>query len=93
MSALRVGTRGSPLALRQMEIVAGRLRRAWPGIGIETVIVETAGDRDRASPLTSGEGAGWFTSALQDALSAGGIDLAAHSYKDLPTARPDGARR
>ena len=90
MSALRVGTRGSPLALRQTEIVADRLRRAWPGIAIETVVVETAGDRDRASPLTSGEGAGWFTSALQDALSAGGIDIAAHSYKDLPTARPEG---
>ena len=90
MSALRLGTRGSRLALRQTEIAAERLRRAWPDLALDVVTVETAGDRDRISPLTSGEGAGWFTSALQEALLAGAIDVAVHSYKDLPTARPVG---
>ena len=90
MSALRLGTRGSRLALRQTEIAAERLRRAWPDLALDVVTVETAGDRDRVSPLTSGEGAGWFTSALQEALLAGDVDVAVHSYKDLPTARPEG---
>ena len=90
MSALRIGTRASRLALLQTEIVASRLRQAWPEVALEVVEITTAGDRDRTSPLTSGEGAGWFTSAIQDALLAGEVDVAVHSYKDLPTARPEG---
>ena len=90
MSALRIGTRASRLALRQTELVAARLRRAWPNQALDIVEITTAGDRDRTSPLTSGEGVGWFTSAIQEALTAGEIDLAVHSYKDLPTARPEG---
>ena len=90
MSALRIGTRASRLALLQTEIVASRLRQAWPEVALEVVEITTAGDRDRTSPLTSGEGAGWFTSAIQDALLAGEVDVAVHSYKDLPTARPKG---
>ncbi len=90
MSALRIGTRASRLALLQTEIVAASLRQAWPDVALEVVEITTAGDRDRTSPLTSGEGAGWFTSAIQDALLADEVDLAVHSYKDLPTARPDG---
>ena len=90
MSALRIGTRASRLALLQTEIVAASLRQAWPDVALEVVEITTAGDLDRTSPLTSGEGAGWFTSAIQDALLADEVDLAVHSYKDLPTARPDG---
>ncbi|MCY4393372.1 MAG: hydroxymethylbilane synthase [Chloroflexi bacterium] len=90
MSTLRIGTRASRLALIQTELVAARLRKAWPELAVEPVEITTAGDRDRTSPLTSGEGAGWFTSAIQDALLAGEVDVAVHSYKDLPTARPDG---
>ncbi len=90
MSALRIGTRASRLALRQTELVAARLREAWPQLTLEPVGITTAGDRDRTSPLTSGEGAGWFTSAIQEALLAGEVDVAVHSYKDLPTARPEG---
>ena len=90
MSALRIGTRASRLALKQTELVAARLRRASPDVAIEVVEITTAGDRDRTSPLTSGEGAGWFTSAIQEALLAGEVDVAVHSYKDLPTARPEG---
>lgn len=90
MTALRIGTRASRLALQQTELVAARLRRTAPDVAIEVVETTTAGDRDRTSPLTSGEGAGWFTSAIQEALLAGEVDVAVHSYKDLPTARPEG---
>ncbi len=90
MSALRIGTRASRLALHQTELVAARLRAAWPDLAVEAVAITTAGDRDRTSPLTSGEGAGWFTSAIQEALLADEVDVAVHSYKDLPTARPEG---
>ena len=70
--------------------MAASLRQGWPDVALEVVEITTAGDRDRTSPLTSGEGTGWFTSAIQDALLADEVDLAVHSYKDLPTARPDG---
>lgn len=90
MSALRIGTRASRLALQQTELVAARLRGTAPDVAIEVVEITTAGDRDRTSPLTSGEGAGWFTSAIQEALLAGEVDVAVHSYKDLPTGRPEG---
>lgn len=90
MNTLRIGTRGSKLALTQAALVADRLRAAHPGLAIEVVTIATAGDRDQSTPLSSGEGAGWFTTAIQDALSAGDIDVAVHSYKDLPTKRPEG---
>lgn len=85
---LRIGTRGSALARVQTELVLAALRRAVPDLSIEVVTIATRGDIDRESPVR--EGSGWFTSALQDALREGRIDLAVHSYKDLPTARPEG---
>ena len=90
MSLVRIGTRGSKLALAQTGTVAEMLRQANPGLEVETTIISTAGDRDQSSPLSAGEGIGWFTSALQEALLGGSVDLAVHSYKDLPTKRPDG---
>jgi hydroxymethylbilane synthase len=90
VTAIRLGTRGSKLALTQAGLVADRLRAAHPGLDIEIVTIATAGDRDQSSPLSSGEGAGWFTTAIQQALGAGEVDVAIHSYKDLPTKRPDG---
>lgn len=90
MTVLRIGTRGSKLALAQTELVAEKLRIAHPDLRVETEIITTAGDRDQTSSLSAGEGVGWFTSALQDALLRGDVDLAVHSYKDLPTRRPDG---
>ena len=90
MTTLRLGTRGSRLALVQTGLVADRLRAAHPSLDVQTVTISTAGDRDQVSALSSGEGAGWFTSAIQDALLRSEIDVAIHSYKDLPTKRPDG---
>ncbi|MER5268130.1 hydroxymethylbilane synthase [Actinosynnema sp. NPDC002837] len=81
---LRIGTRGSALALAQTGHVADALRDA--GANVEIVTISTPGDRSSA-PIAE-IGIGVFTSALRDALANGEIDVAVHSYKDLPTA-PD----
>ncbi len=81
---LRLGTRGSTLARAQTDQVADRLRAA--GIDVEPVQVRTAGDASSA-PIAE-LGVGVFVSALREALVAGEVDVAVHSYKDLPTA-PD----
>ena len=81
---LRIGTRGSALALAQTGHIAAALERA--GARVEIVTVSTPGDRSTA-PIAD-IGVGVFTSALRDALAAGEVDVAVHSYKDLPTA-PD----
>lgn len=88
MTRLRIATRGSKLALIQAELVASILRKA--GIEVELLAVITAGDSDQSTPLPEGEGAGWFTSAIQQTLLRGEAELAVHSYKDLPTRRPEG---
>ncbi|WP_158845209.1 hydroxymethylbilane synthase [Saccharothrix deserti] len=80
---LRIGTRGSALALAQTGHVADALREA--GADVEIVTISTPGDRSSA-PIAE-IGIGVFTSALRDALANGEIDIAVHSYKDLPTAR------
>lgn len=85
---LRLGTRASKLAIAQSELVAADLREAHPGLTVELIEITTAGDRDQSTPLA--EGTGWFTTAIQDALREERIDIAVHSYKDLPTKRPEG---
>jgi len=84
MSALRLGTRRSSLARAQSEAVATAITAAT-GRPVRLVEVITEGDRSSA-PLASIGGAGVFTHALRDALRSGEVDLAVHSYKDLPTA-------
>jgi hydroxymethylbilane synthase len=81
---LRLGTRASTLAKIQSGLVADAI-----GGPVELVEISTAGDRSRA-PITTLGSTGVFVSALRDALLAGEIDLAVHSYKDLPTAPADG---
>jgi hydroxymethylbilane synthase len=90
MTTLRIGTRGSKLALIQSNLVAEALVAAHVGLEIEMVTITTHGDADQSSALSAGEGQGWFTSAIQEALGKAEIDLAVHSYKDLPTKRPPG---
>ncbi len=87
MTTLRVGTRGSAMARIQTGMVVDRLRVAHPRLTVETVEIVTQGDRDQS---LAPAGVGWFTTALQDALLAGEVDVAVHSYKDLPTKRPEG---
>jgi hydroxymethylbilane synthase len=81
---IRIGTRGSALALAQTGTIADALEKA--GAKVEIITVSTPGDRSSA-PIAE-IGIGVFTSALRDALADGEVDVAVHSYKDLPTA-PD----
>jgi hydroxymethylbilane synthase len=84
---LRLGTRGSALALAQSQHVADAVRAAT-GQDVQLVEIVTAGDRSSAPVQRLGVGV--FVSALRDALAAKEIDFAVHSYKDLPTAPQDG---
>lgn len=82
---IRIGTRGSPLALWQARHVADLLRAAEPGLRIDLVEIETVGDQVRDVPLVQLGGDGAFTKAIQQALLDNRVDLAVHSLKDLPT--------
>ena len=82
---LRLGTRGSPLALWQANFVADALRPVAAPRPVELVLIETHGDRDQATALAAMGGFGVFTKAIQNALLDGRADVAVHSLKDLPT--------
>ena len=86
--SIRIGTRGSKLALLQTGIVEKRL--ADVGISTEQVIIHTAGDTTTQVPLHEIGGQGVFVRALDDAILAGDIDCAVHSMKDIPAYRPSG---
>ena len=85
---LRVGSRGSRLALTQSNQVAERLRR--PGVEIALVPITTAGDRDRKSPFGEIGARGVFVKELEEALLAGRIDAAVHSAKDMTSSDTEG---
>lgn len=87
MTTLRIGTRGSALALTQTGMVAGDLADAT-GVKTELVTITTDGDRTN-EPLSRAGGTGLFTGALRDALLDDRCDLVVHSLKDLPTAPHD----
>jgi hydroxymethylbilane synthase len=84
---LKLGTRGSPLALVQAEAVRAALA---PSAAANIVAIRTTGDRITDRPLTEAGGKGLFTKEIDEALLAGAIDFAVHSAKDLPTALPEG---
>ena len=89
-SALRLGTRGSPLALWQANHIADRLRPVVAPQPVELQLIETHGDRDQASALSAMGGFGVFTKAIQQAILDGRADVAVHSLKDLPTIITEG---
>ncbi len=82
---LRLGSRGSPLALWQAHHVAERLRGARPGVVVDVTILQTEGDQRPDARLVSASGTGVFVREIERALLDGTIDLAVHSLKDLPT--------
>lgn len=86
MIRLRVGTRGSDLALWQTRWVCRELRRLHPAIEIEEVIISTHGDKVADRPFGGDWPVGAFVHAIEQALLQGRIDLAVHSFKDLQTA-------
>lgn len=89
-TTLKIGTRGSALALWQADHVAAELAEAHPGLRTEKVLFKTAGDRFLDRPLAEMGGKGLFTRELEESLLRGEIDLAVHSLKDVPTALPEG---
>ena len=90
MTPLRIGTRGSTLALWQAHFVRDRLRALAPERRIELVEIQTEGDLIRDVPLVQLGGQGAFTKAIQQALLDNRADIAVHSLKDLPTFTVEG---
>ena len=91
-STIRIGTRGSPLAMAQAREVRERLEAAHgPGRCVFAVrAIKTSGDRIQDRPLAEAGGKGLFTKEIEEALLAGEIDVAVHSMKDMPTLLPAG---
>jgi len=89
-SALRIGTRGSALALVQANWVKARLEERHPGLVVELVIIKTSGDRLKDVPLAQVGGKGLFIKEIEEALFSGQVDLAVHSLKDMPALVPEG---
>jgi len=91
-TVLRIGTRGSPLALAQARLVRDALGAAHglDGERIALEVIRTTGDMIRDRPLTDAGGKGLFTKEIEEALVRGTVDLAVHSAKDMPTELPAG---
>ncbi|WP_163265474.1 hydroxymethylbilane synthase [Chelativorans alearense] len=89
---VRIGTRGSALALAQAAETRARLMAAHglPEGAFEIVVIRTSGDRIQDRPLSEAGGKGLFTKEIEEALIDGRIDLAVHSSKDMPTLLPEG---
>ncbi len=92
MKKIRIGTRGSQLALYQTNLVAGFLRDAKPGLEVEIVTIKTTGDKILDSPLSKIGDKGLFTREIEKAILEREIDCAVHSLKDLPTQLPSGLK-
>ena len=90
MQKIRIGTRGSRLALWQADYIEHLLRQTNTDVKLERIIIKTEGDRDQSSSLTQIGGQGVFTKAIEEALLENRIDIAVHSLKDLPSAMPEG---
>ena len=90
MEAVKIGTRGSLLAMWQTNFVAEQIRKFFPDATIEIVKISTKGDRVLDSPLSKIGGKGLFTKEIEHALLNHEVDLAVHSLKDLPTKIPAG---
>ena len=88
--SLKLGTRGSPLAMCQARLVAEALRNEWPDLEITLIPIKTSGDRLLDSPLAQAGGKGLFVKEIEEALLESRIDLAVHSMKDLPAELPPG---
>lgn len=87
---LKIGSRGSPLALWQAEWARNTLQGAIPGLEVDIEVIHTKGDRVLNAPFSQIGGKGVFTKEIEDALLDRRIDLAVHSLKDLPTELPEG---
>ncbi len=89
---IRIGTRGSVLALTQTRWVESQIQAQHPGCATELVIIKTTGDKLKDVPLAKVGGKGLFIKEIEEALLAGEVDLAVHSLKDMPAEMPPGCR-
>ena len=89
---VRIGTRGSQLALWQSEWVKKAILDQHPSLSVELVVIKTKGDKILDVPLADLGGKGLFVKEIEEALLDGRIDLAVHSMKDMPSILPDGLR-
>jgi hydroxymethylbilane synthase len=87
---LKIGTRGSKLAMTQSEWVKGRIEARHSDVHVELVRIKTTGDKILDSPLSKIGGKGLFVKEIEEALLSKRIDLAVHSMKDVPAVLPDG---
>jgi hydroxymethylbilane synthase len=87
---IRIGTRGSVLALRQTAWLGERIAQRYPALHIEVVRIKTTGDNITDVPLAQVGGKGLFVKEIEEALLRGEIDLAVHSMKDVPSELPSG---
>lgn len=90
--ALRIGTRGSKLAVTQSEWVKEQITNQYPDLQVELVRIKTKGDRILDSPLSQIGGKGLFVKEIEEALLRKEVDLAVHSIKDVPADLPEGLR-
>jgi len=90
VSRLRIGSRGSLLALTQAKWVKQQLEQHYPDLQVDLQIIKTSGDRFIDVPIPAIGGKGVFTKEIEDALLRQDIDIAVHSMKDLPTQLPNG---
>ena len=90
MNRVRIGSRGSALALAQSNWVKQQIEAHYPDLQVELSIIKTSGDRFSDRPISALGGKGVFTKEIEDALLKQSIDLAVHSMKDLPTELPAG---
>lgn len=87
---IRIGTRGSRLALAQSEWVRKRVEKRHPDVKVELVRIKTRGDKILDSPLSLVGGKGLFVKEIEEAVIRGEVDAAVHSMKDVPTELPEG---
>jgi hydroxymethylbilane synthase len=87
---IRIGTRGSALALAQARWTAAQISGRHPGCHVELVIIKTTGDKIQDVPLAQIGGKGLFIKEIEEALLTGQVDLAVHSLKDMPAEAPAG---
>jgi len=92
INEIRLGTRGSALALWQTNLVKTSIQKHYDSVNVKIIEIQTKGDRDQSSSLTQVGGQGIFTKSIENALLENTIDFAVHSLKDLPTTLSDSTK-
>ncbi|MDP8206745.1 MAG: hydroxymethylbilane synthase [Candidatus Electryonea clarkiae] len=89
IKTIRIGTRGSPLALWQAQQVENLIQESYPDIDVQIIIIKTHGDKNPSASLINSGGTGIFVKELENALRENRIDVAVHSAKDMPHQLPE----